>query len=232
MILAEKLDIFIVIYLDDIIIYIKDSGRPYVDVIWWVLKQLQKYGLHINLKKYQFHEDEIWFLDFVVLAYEFKIEEGKIEIVKTWPELQSIRDIQIFLDLTKFYRNFIKNFSKIIAPLTSILQITNNKTLSTKAIEKKKNKDISSNTTGTNSGRIGRSIKNLSTIANLAKSKKSDLTKSKKPKLTKSKKSDLPKANFTKLNSFEIDFLTPEAKKPSYTYKRLLPRLQFLGILI
>ncbi len=48
--------------------------------------------------------------------------------------------------------------------------------------------------------KIDGSIENLSTIAKLAKSKK--------PKLTKTKKSD-----FVKTNSFETDFLTPEAKK-------------------
>lgn len=33
-ILIEKLYIFIVIYLNDILIYIKDFGQPYVNVIW------------------------------------------------------------------------------------------------------------------------------------------------------------------------------------------------------
>ncbi len=32
-ILAEKLDIFVVVFLDDILIYTENSGQPYVDVI-------------------------------------------------------------------------------------------------------------------------------------------------------------------------------------------------------
>ena len=68
----------------------------------------------------------------------------------------------------------------------------------------KKNQDIPNNTVRTNNVRVDRNIKNLSTVTNLAKSKKLDLTKS--------KKSDLPKANFAKIN-FEIDFLISEAKK-------------------
>ena len=39
-ILAEKLDIFVVVYLDDILIYIKDSEQPHVEVVRWVLDQL------------------------------------------------------------------------------------------------------------------------------------------------------------------------------------------------
>ncbi len=50
-ILAEKLDIYVVVYLDDILIYNKDPGQPHVNVVQWVLEQLQKHGLYANLKK-------------------------------------------------------------------------------------------------------------------------------------------------------------------------------------
>ena len=36
-ILAEKLDVFVIIYLDNILIYTKDSGQPYVEAVRWVL---------------------------------------------------------------------------------------------------------------------------------------------------------------------------------------------------
>ena len=36
-ILAEKLDIFVIVYLDDILIYTKDSRQPHVEVVCWVL---------------------------------------------------------------------------------------------------------------------------------------------------------------------------------------------------
>ena len=39
-ILAEKLDIFIVVYLDDILIYTKDLRQPHVEAVYWVLDQL------------------------------------------------------------------------------------------------------------------------------------------------------------------------------------------------
>ncbi len=50
-ILAERLDIFIVLYLDNILIYTKDPGQPHVDIVRWILKQLRKHGLYANLKK-------------------------------------------------------------------------------------------------------------------------------------------------------------------------------------
>ncbi len=55
-------------YLDDILIYTEDPGQPHVEVVQWVLKQLQKYGLYANLKKCRFYKDEIRFLGFIVSA--------------------------------------------------------------------------------------------------------------------------------------------------------------------
>ncbi len=111
----------------------------------------------------------------------------------------------MFLGFAKFYRRFIQNFSRTIAPLISILRTTDDEALSTQATENKKDLNTPASGGGDTSGSgVGRSFENLLIIAKLGKSKKS--------KLTKSKKSDLPKANFAKVNS-GIDFLTSEAKK-------------------
>lgn len=54
-ILPEKLDIFIIVYLNNILIYTKELGQLYVEVLRWVLDQIRKYGLFANLKKYWFY---------------------------------------------------------------------------------------------------------------------------------------------------------------------------------
>ena len=54
-IFAKKLDIFVIVYLDNIFIYTNDHGNGHVTAIWWVLEQLKKILLYINLKKYRFH---------------------------------------------------------------------------------------------------------------------------------------------------------------------------------
>ena len=58
-ILAEKLDIFVIVYLDDIFIYIKDESKSHVQAVRWVLDQLRKFSLYANLKKCRFHQEEI-----------------------------------------------------------------------------------------------------------------------------------------------------------------------------
>ena len=54
-ILAEKLDVFVIVYLDDILIYTEDPGQPHLDAVRWVLDQLRKYFLFANLKKCRFY---------------------------------------------------------------------------------------------------------------------------------------------------------------------------------
>ena len=103
-ILAEKLDVFVIIYLDDIFIYTEDPGQPHVDAVCWVLDQLRKYSLFANLKKCRFHQDEIRFLGYVVSSKSISIEAKRIKVVKEWPEPKSVWDIQVFLDFANFYR--------------------------------------------------------------------------------------------------------------------------------
>ena len=91
-ILAEKLDIFVIVYLDDILIY-TDDDESHVTAVRWVLEQLRKFSLFANLKKCRFHQKEVWFLGYVVSSKGIRMEDKRIEAVKQCPEPQSIRDI-------------------------------------------------------------------------------------------------------------------------------------------
>ena len=102
-IFAEKLDIFVIVYLDDILIYTNDDGDGYVSAVQWVLERLKKFSLFANLKKCRFHQEEVQFLGYVVSSKGIRMEDERIEAVKQWPEPQSVRDIQMFLGFANFY---------------------------------------------------------------------------------------------------------------------------------
>ena len=53
------------------------------------------------------------------------MEAEQIEVIRKWPELKSVQDIQVFLGFANFYRQFIQSFSRTAAPLTSMLKTTN-----------------------------------------------------------------------------------------------------------
>ena len=50
------------------------------------------------------------------------MEDEQIKAVKNWLEPTSVRDIQVFIGFANFYRRFIRGFSRIAAPLTSLLK--------------------------------------------------------------------------------------------------------------
>ena len=106
-ILAEKLDIFVIVYLDDILIYTEDPGQGHVEAVRWVLDVLRRHGLFANLKKCRFHKDKVRFLGYIVSAQGVRMEDERIEAVKNWPEPTSVRDIQVFIGFANFYRRFI-----------------------------------------------------------------------------------------------------------------------------
>ena len=123
-ILAEKFDIFVIVYLDNILIYTKDPRQPNFEAVYWVLDQLWNHSLFANLKKCWFYQDEVCFLGYVVLLKGISLEAERIMALKDWLKPKSARDIQVFLGFANFYRQFIQDFSRIAAPLTSIFKTT------------------------------------------------------------------------------------------------------------
>ena len=64
--MTEKLDVFVIVYLDDIFIYIENEGEGHVQAVHLVLDQLRKFSLYANLKKCWFHQEEVWFLSYII----------------------------------------------------------------------------------------------------------------------------------------------------------------------
>ena len=92
-ILAKKLDVFIIVYLDDILIYTEDESHTHMKAVQWVLDLLKKNSFFANLKKCQFHQDKVCFLGYVLSAQKVQIEDERIEMVRNWPEPKLKRDI-------------------------------------------------------------------------------------------------------------------------------------------
>jgi hypothetical protein len=79
--LSKIIDYFIVIYLDDILIYFK-LGEDYYTYVRIVIKRLRKYKLYIKLSKYFFNIKEVEFLGFIIGFIRVKLDLDKILIIK------------------------------------------------------------------------------------------------------------------------------------------------------
>ena len=64
----------------------------------------------------------ITFLGYVISPEGMITDDSKVDAVKNWPVPVSFKDLQQFLGFAKFYRRFIRNYSTLAAPLTSLLK--------------------------------------------------------------------------------------------------------------
>ena len=71
---------FILVYLDDIIIYSK-SLREHIDHIWLVFQALQEAGLKIKMKKCAFAWRELKYLGFRISWKEVSADPNKIKAI-------------------------------------------------------------------------------------------------------------------------------------------------------
>jgi len=117
----EFLDKFLIIYLDDLLIY-SDTLAEHKKHVRMILERLQEAGLCLKPSKCQFHVQEVAFLGFVVGPKGVRMDPTKVEAITSWPAPRSVHDVRVFLGLANFYRRFIKNFSKMATPLTALLK--------------------------------------------------------------------------------------------------------------
>ena len=76
-ILAQKLDIYVIVYLDDILIYTKNPGQLHIEAVRWILDQLRKYLLFANLKNCCFYQNRVCFLGYVMSSKGISIGPKK-----------------------------------------------------------------------------------------------------------------------------------------------------------
>jgi len=118
-ILNEYLDIFCVAYLDDILIFSQNLEHHWRH-IRTILKRVEETGLTLKASKCKFHTTEIEYLGYVISPQGLQMDEEKIRTIKEWKEPTNVKGIQNFLGFANFYRHFIRDYSKITTPLSSL----------------------------------------------------------------------------------------------------------------
>ena len=124
--LGEFLDITCMVYLDDILIFSKNES-DHEEHVQQVLAALQRYNLHLKISKCCFNTTEVDFLGFRINTEGIFMDPERICAVEEWLPLQDVHQLQVFLGFANFFRRFIKNYSRITAPLLNLLKMGKNK---------------------------------------------------------------------------------------------------------
>ncbi|KAI2666700.1 Transposon Tf2-6 polyprotein [Labeo rohita] len=117
----DMLNRWVIIYIDDILIY-SNSVTEHVQHVRAVLQRLIEHQLYAKLEKCEFHQERITFLGYVISPEGVAMDDSKVNAVRSWPRPKTLKELQLFLGFSKFYRRFIRNFSTMAAPLTSMIK--------------------------------------------------------------------------------------------------------------
>jgi hypothetical protein len=116
-----ELDKFVVVFIDDILIYSKNE-EEHAKHLRIVLTHLREYQLYAKFSKCVFWLEEIQFLGHVLSANEIVVDPSKVKDILEWKPPTTVHQVRSFLVLDGYYCRFILDFSKIVKPITSLLK--------------------------------------------------------------------------------------------------------------
>uniref|UniRef100_A0AAQ4QYC0 Gypsy retrotransposon integrase-like protein 1 n=1 Tax=Gasterosteus aculeatus aculeatus TaxID=481459 RepID=A0AAQ4QYC0_GASAC len=118
-VLGDMLGRFVVVYLDDILVF-SQNLEEHQRHVRQVLQRLLENRLFVKAEKCEFNTRCTSFLDYVIAEGEVRMDPQKVQAVLEWPRPSSRKELQRFLGFANFYRRFIRNYSQIAAPLTDL----------------------------------------------------------------------------------------------------------------
>ena len=114
------LDQFVVVFIDDILVYSKDA-QEHEQHLRIVLQIQREKRLFAKLSKCDFWLKEVSFLGHIVFVEGNRVDPMKIEAIVSWKQPRNVTEVRSFLGLAGYYRRFVKGFSVIASSLTKLL---------------------------------------------------------------------------------------------------------------
>ena len=120
-VLADILYKFVVVYLDDIVIF-SNSIEDHLKHIKIVFDRIREHNLKLQIEKCKFLCNEIHYLGHIINETEVRPDQEKTEAIREFPVPKKVKDVQSFLGLVGYYREFVEKFAFIANPLTNLLR--------------------------------------------------------------------------------------------------------------
>jgi hypothetical protein len=116
-----ELDKFMVVFIDDILIYSKNE-EEHAQHLRIVLTRLREHQLYAKFSKCAFWLEEIQFLGNVLFAKGITVDPSKVKDILEWKPPTTVHQVRSFLGLAGYYCRFIPDFPKLVKPITSLLK--------------------------------------------------------------------------------------------------------------
>jgi len=122
-IFSDMLDLTLIAYMDDILIYTKTRAE-HDQRVRETLRILQENGLAVAADKCVWRTTEVEFLGYILSREGVKMVQEKVQAVLDWKTPASLTEVQSFLGFANFYQRFIQDYSRVARPLTELTKKT------------------------------------------------------------------------------------------------------------
>ena len=120
-ILRPYIDKFVLVYLDDILVY-SNSQEEHLEHLRLVFEALQQHSLYARPDKCVFDQPRVEFCGHLVGQGIVEVLDSKVKAIKEWPQPRNVQEVRQFYGLVNYYRRFIRHFSIIAAPLSDLFR--------------------------------------------------------------------------------------------------------------
>ncbi|KAJ8455645.1 hypothetical protein ONZ51_g12371 [Trametes cubensis] len=110
---------WMVIYMDDILIF-SDNVEDHHERTRRALHWLKDSDLFLKAEKCEFDRQEVEFLGSIIRPGVVAMDPVKLKAIIEWEPPKTVKQVQAFLGFGNFYRRFIRDYSKIVRPLTEL----------------------------------------------------------------------------------------------------------------
>nr|GEV28471.1 reverse transcriptase domain-containing protein [Tanacetum cinerariifolium] len=109
------------VFMDDFSVF-GDSFSSCLSHLVKMLQRCEDTNLVLNWEKCHFMVKEGIVLGHKISKSEIVVDRDKVDVIAKLPHMTSVKGVQSFLGHAGFYRQFIQNFSKIVWPMTHLLE--------------------------------------------------------------------------------------------------------------
>jgi hypothetical protein len=121
---CDLIDRGLLVYIDDLLLY-SLTKEDHQKLLLDVFNRLRANNLKANPKKCVFYQSRVNFLGHTISVNGVEMDSSKVKSIQSWKSPENVKEIQSFLGLCNYYRDFIPRFAHIAGPLYKLTKKSN-----------------------------------------------------------------------------------------------------------
>jgi hypothetical protein len=113
---------FVLVFLDDILIY-SPTMELHLTHLRQILETLRQHQFYMKASKCSFAQTKLDYLGHMISQEGVSTNPEKTTAMLNWPTPSTVTELRGFLGLTGYYRKFVKHYGIIARPLTNLLKM-------------------------------------------------------------------------------------------------------------